>query len=441
MNDEKVKLKEDLEKEYSETNIKKVMEYCKKNVQSMDFNDDTDFYLCHAVNLYLFKNKVGKFDKEEAKFLTISLAKLGSKLFNIKQDTYIEVIPKEEYAKLRGNDGIGVNTLKNDKTHSIIYSEKVCDLLMSNDPDIFLRSIQSVLHEVVHSFQDEKMQRDYNKLNAKQAKDMYIMGMEDIIRNVNPEFYKKNYTFLLGENDAEKNGLVCAMHVLGVYNKKIYNFFDKYMIEERIKKYDGIINQNEKEIFGIKMDKSKNLIFMEFVTREVLKKSTKFLDNYPALKIAYHEDGTQKSTLELLEDRKLRIEQSKGLENDSINDINELFSTIINNRDMCRNDRIDEIVNLEEYIVSNNIQDEYVYELLCTRMKSGGLKKELIEERIQGVRKRIAEKYETEEKNTLKEDLKDYTCTDEEYKKNMKKREENATKEMLINEEKNINEM
>ena len=31
--------------------------------------------------------------------------------------------------------------------------------------------------------------------------------------------------------------------------------------------------------------------------------------------------------------------------------------------------------------------------------------------------------------------------TDEEYKKNMKKREENATKEMLINEEKNINEM
>lgn len=441
MNEEKIKLKRILEKEYSVENIKKVVEYCKENIQSMDFNDETDFYLCHATNLYLFKNKVGKFDKEEAEFLTISLAKLGSKMFKVKEKTDIDIMKEKEFSELNGDGGRAANALKSDNTHSIIYSEKVCDELMSDDPAIFLGSLQTIFHEVVHSFQAEKMQRDYNKLNAVQVKNQYIMGMEKIVRKVNPEFYEKNYAFLLGENDAEKNGLICAMQILGIYNKNIYNFLDKDVIEKKIESYDNMMNEKEIEIFGMKNDKSKNIIFMEFVTRECLKKYPELMEEYKSLEVAYHKDGTQKSTLELLEDRKLRIEQSKNLENDSINDINELFSTIINNREMSKNDRIDEIVNLEDYIVANNVQDQYIYELLDTRMKCYGLKKELIEERIQVVRNRIAEKYKTDEKNTLKDDLKGYTYSDEEYKENMKKREENETKEALVYEEKNINEI
>ena len=105
----KKRLKENLKREFSNSNLQEVIKYCKENVQSMDFNNDTDFYLCSTVNSYLLKQKIGCFNKDEAKFLTISLSKFGIKMFNIKEEKInIELMESEEYKKFRGKRGSNI---------------------------------------------------------------------------------------------------------------------------------------------------------------------------------------------------------------------------------------------------------------------------------------------------------------------------------------------
>lgn len=420
----KNQLAEKLKKDYSYSNLQEVINYCKQNIHSMDLNNDTDFYLCSTTNLYLFKQKIGCFNKDETKFLTISLSKLGIKMFNIKEEKInIELMESEEYKKFRGKNSMAV-CIKNDNTHSIIYSDKVCEEIMSSDPYKFLRGLQTIFHETVHIFQDEKIQKDYTKLNAVQAKNAYIMALEKVSRMINPEFYEKNYSSLLNENDAEKNGLIAAMEVLKIYNKKVYNFFDKDELEQKMKKYDGRSSENQKEIFGIKPKEGQTIILMEFLTKEWLKRDTKLLKDYPILEIAYNKDGTQKNVIELLEDRNLMLNKRDNLTNNSIEDINDLFFTIIHNRDRTDSEFVEEIDSLEKYILSKNIKDDFVYEILHNRLQRFGLEEKMIEKRIGDIKYNIEEKNKTLENSNFRENIKSYTYSDAECVQNIVEQEE-----------------
>lgn len=396
-----------------------------QNIHSMDFNNDTDFYLCSKVNSYLFKKKIGCFNKDEAKFLTINLAKLSIKMLNIQEKKInIELMEIEEFKKIYRENWRAVCISKKDTNHSIVYSEKVSNDLMSNDILAILRGMESITHETIHVFQNEKIQKDYTKLNAVQAKNAYIMALENITRKLNPEFYEKNYDNLLSENDAQKNGLLMAMNILKAYNKEVYNLFDEEKIKNRMKEYDDNINEREKEIAGFIPKKGQTTIIMEFLTRECLKIDLKLLKDYPILEIAYNKDGTQKNILELLEDRNLRLNKRENLKNNSIEDINDLFFTIIHNRDRTSSELVEEIDSLEKYILSKDIKDEFVYELLHNRWQRGGVEEEMIEKRIGDIKYNIEEKNKTLENSNLRKNLKSYTYSDEECVQNIVEQEQ-----------------
>ena len=69
MKSEKEELKENLEADFNIDNLKKVLEYCKSNIDSMDKNDETDKDLLDYSVGYLMKYKLGSLDKGEAAFL------------------------------------------------------------------------------------------------------------------------------------------------------------------------------------------------------------------------------------------------------------------------------------------------------------------------------------------------------------------------------------
>lgn len=390
MENEKIELKQNLINKQPGA-LKAIVKYCQENINSMDINDETDYYLCRASTLYLMKNKIGHFDKDEARCLTVYFAKLGSKMYSmahgIEGKINIDILPAEEYKKLRGEKSNAVCISHNDNSHTLIYSEeKVCQRLMTNDPDEFLRAMQTIFHEVVHVYQDIRVQRDYRDVNAVQAKRGYRMALEKITRKVYPKFYTENYAKLFTENDAEEWGLSLALDALKIYNKGVYELFDKEEIQTRIEQYRKR-SEEEKNILGEGVN-SPTLKTMEFLAQN----APYFRKLYPILGVAYHEDGPRKTITELLDDRAERIAKGEP----SIDDTNKLLLEILNSRDTTPEERREEIEELDKYIVSRGIEDEFVYELLSSRLQRYGTKETAIQEYIEMTKAQVKEKKEAE---------------------------------------------
>lgn len=388
MENEKIELKQNFINEQPGA-LKAIVKYCKENINSMDINDETDYYLCKVSTLYLMKMKIGHFDKDEARCLTVYFAKLGLKMYSvahgIEAKVNIDILPAEEYKKLRGEKSNAACILHNDNSYTLIYSEeKVCQRLMTNDPDEFLRAMQTICHEVAHVYQEIRVQRDYRDVNAIQAKRGYLMALEDITRKVYPKFYTENYAKLFKENDAEEMGLSMALDVLKMYNKGVYELFDKEEIKTRIEQYRKM-SKEEKNILG---KKSPTLQTMEFIAQN----AHGFRKLYPILGVAYHEDGPRKTITELLDDRAERIAKGEP----SIDNANELLLEILNSRGTTPEERREEIEELDKYIVSRGIEDEFVYELLSSRLQRYGIKEAAIQEYIKMTKAQVKEKKEAE---------------------------------------------
>lgn len=376
--------------------LKAIVTYCQENMNSMDINDETDYFLCNVNTMYLMKNKIGHFDKDEAKYLTSFFAKLGSKLYyeayGIRGKINIEILTSEEYEeKQKGQKSNAVCIPHKDNSYTLRYSEeKVCQKLMTNDPDKFLRGMQIIIHEVVHVYQNIRVQQDYREVNAGQAKKGYRMALEKITRQVNPKFYHENYNKLLTENDAEEWGLNLALDILKIYNKGVYNLFSEEEIKSKIEQYRTRAEE-EKNIFGQDVN---TLKIMEMIAKE----AKTYRKQYPILGVAYHENGPRKTITELLEDRAKRIAKGEP----SIDDVNELVLEILNSRDSTPEEKREEIKELDKYIVSKGVEDEFAYKLLSNRLQKYGTKEVAIQEYIEMTKAQVKKKKEAEWMETLK---------------------------------------
>lgn len=372
--------------------LRDIIAYCKENISTMDINDETDYFLNRASTLYLMKNKIGHFNKEEAKYLTQYFAKLGSKIYadayGIEGEINIEVLPSQEYEeKQKGQKSIAVCIPHKDNSYTLRYNEeKVCQKLMTNDPDEFLRGMQTIIHEVVHVYQNIRVQQDYRDVNAGQAKRGYLMALEKITRQVIPKFYNENYDKLLTENDAEEWGLQIGLEILGIYNKDVYNLFNQEKMQTTFEKYRKR-GAEEKNILDEGVN-APTLKTMEFLAQN----GPEFRKLYPILGVAYHENGPRKTITELLEDRAERIENGEP----SIDDVNELVLTILDSRDMSHDEKRAEIEELDKYIVSKGIQDEFAYELLGSRLQRYGTNETAIQEYIEMTKAQVKAKKEVE---------------------------------------------
>lgn len=389
MENDKIELKEKLNSNYSKTNLDEVVEYCKENIEQMNISNETDDFLCRVATQYLMKYKIGEFDIREANFLTLYFAKFGVKSISPELKVDISIVPKEEYEKISEKGSNATCISHKDNSYTLIYSEeKVSKKLMTNNPDNFLRAMQTILHEVVHVQQKNRLQSDYRNLNAQQAKRGYILALETVTRHVYPEFYKKNYNKLLTENDAEKNGLLLALDILRICNKSVYEMYSEEEIKSRVEQYDNNALE-EKEILKGKL--LPTLQTMEFIAA----KAQDFRDLYPILNIAYHQNGDRKSIVDLLKDREDRMLKDKT----TVLDNNELVYTILNSRGLSIEEIRAEIEELDKHIVSKGEKDEFAYELLGSRLQKYGAEEAKIQEYIKMTKAQVKGKSDDEKTN------------------------------------------
>lgn len=188
--------------------------------------------------------------------------------------------------------------------------------------------INTIFHEVQHAIQN----KDINN-NSLQNPSEYNMVKEQIIRENNMFFYDENYKSFTTEIDARIAGrqkMYAYLQNLGIpieqilegdieYNKEAYKTYNEFINEE----VSSLENKNKDFIVDSSERKSLDIIFDDLVVRD-----STVLDKHPALKYEYKEDGTRKSSLEILQEYE-----------------DELLST----------DHIQPKFNLSEHLIEKNI--------------------------------------------------------------------------------------
>lgn len=363
--------------------FKEVIEFIIGNIEEFNLENKEEFSLCHRVAKHLFKFKIGNFDKNDANFLVNYLAKLDVSILRQNENSLgqvnIKVLNQEEYEKVRkGSRAVCFDN--EDNTFDVVYSEKVSEDLMSRNPSTILYGLQTIGHEITHVLQNTIIHNkdicSYNNVNN--IREGYKMALETITRKVLPDFYEKNYEYLLKENNANANGLKWAMQILKIYSPELYNVFDQEKIQGKINGYNEKAYGDSIKFGNYNLEKEKITITMEFLAQNALEKDPQmFLDKYPVLNVAYNKEGKRKSITELLSYREEKINNNIDVES-----VNNLIHTILNSRSMSNNELKCEIDELEECIFSKPQTDEFVYELLKKRYVDFGVPEDKIKEYI-----------------------------------------------------------
>lgn len=238
---EKEELKAKFDNNATMADVQAIVEFCKKNIDTMDLRNETDEFLCQMATIHLMKYKIGRFDKSEAIYLTKFFAKYNVNIYEktglLSEQVDISVLENEEYEKTKGKSQ-AVCLDKAEDGQEITYSAKVVEQLMSNDPIKFRRGLQTIVHEVVHATQNSLMSKeDLENTSAANIEQGYLMALETVTRRRMPKFYNDNYSYLIKENSAEANGLKMAMQMLKIYQPKVYELFDEKETEETIEAY------------------------------------------------------------------------------------------------------------------------------------------------------------------------------------------------------------
>lgn len=367
--------------------FKEVIEFIRENIEEFDLENKEEFALCHGVAKHLFKFKIGEFDKSDANFLVNYLAKLNVSFLRKNEHSLgqvnIKVLNQEEYEKV-SKDSRAVCIDNEDNTFDVVYSEKVSEDLMSRNPNTILCGLQTICHEITHVLQNTIIHNkdicSYNNVNNIQ--EGYKMALETITRRIVPDFYKKNYDYLLKENNANANGLKWAMQILKIYSPELYNVFDQEKVQKKIDGYKEKVYGGSIKFPNFELEKGKITRTMEFLVKNALEKDPQmFLDKYPVLNVAYDKEGKRKSISELLSYREEKI--NNNIEEESVNS---LILTILNSRSMSDNELKCEIDELEDCIFSKPQTDEFVYELLKKRYVDWGVPEEKVKEHIALIR-------------------------------------------------------
>ena len=202
----------------SRESFEEIVAWCNENADKLDLLDKDQKYLYEMSTRYLMKIKIGNWNKNDAKVIINYFAKSYTNNYGIDNDVVVKILENPEYME-RFNDNSNAKCVSygNGKSE-VVYSSKVVDNLTSEDTLKFVRGLQTVFHEVVHSKQYSEIYRPNNGNNQYNG-NLYKIALETIMRKAYPKFYKENYTNLMMEYQAEYFGLEQAMRMMKVYYK------------------------------------------------------------------------------------------------------------------------------------------------------------------------------------------------------------------------------
>ena len=159
--------------------------------------------------------------------------------------------------------------------------------------------INTMYHEIRHAIQSKNYNTtDFSKLDGS----LFNSLKEEIIRKNEINFYKKNYSRMHCEIDARlagARGQAEYLAYLGVPENQIIEG-DSTKLKEFYEHAKKIERENEE--FAInKIDENGNIISISEKVREFIKKDPELIKKYPVLSLEFNEDGTRKSTVEILQ--------------------------------------------------------------------------------------------------------------------------------------------
>ena len=358
------------EKKTNET-YSEVIQWCQANLDHQDLNDPDEFYLYEMATRYLMKIKIGKWEEADARVVVNYMAKIYAINNGIGDDVSISILDDEAYrAKFKDNSNATCQS-KSDGTTDVFYSGRVIDNLTSSDTIRFLRGLQTIFHEIVHSKQYSEIYKKDDRV-SRFSGNSYKIALETIVRKVAPDFYKENYSSLLMEYQAERHGLSQAMKMMETYYKP--GLFKDANLDEFL---DEMLKIDEKESYESKgsvkfRDEDINASAMiSFTADNAIKAKPELINQIPVLRYGYREDGSRKSITELLQDR---AEIMAGDEEIDTQRLDDLYRAIANYRIIEKGEPLE----LYTYITKNAVDDDFVYDLLQYRLEKSSWSQEKV---------------------------------------------------------------
>ena len=349
--------------------VEDLIKWCNENAEKIDLSNPNEKFLCEKATKFLMENKEKrKWSKDDAKFITCFLAKKDIKQLKLEQNVEIGILDEEEFKKKYGDRATAVCIPQKEDYSKICYSPKVIKYLISDNKGEFLRGLQTIYHEIRHAQQNKSISRETREDGSllTKNKERYLSALETVARKLDEPFYKKNYYHLLKENDAEKYGLLEAYCIIKEYAPELSKKYSFKKIQDKLQIYD----ENYYEAISSIVESDKMSLKREIDTRASLyiEKHPEMVKTYPILQVGFHEDGTKKDIIELIEDRKKALE---SIEN--VDTINALYEIIANNRNVLTGGlkgTTSELKALDDYIVETGTEDDFIYGLVKYRLEN-----------------------------------------------------------------------
>lgn len=414
----------------TEASYQDVVKWCGENAKDLDLTDKDQQYLYEMATRYLMKIKIGHWDKNDANVIINYFAKVYTNNCGIDNDVVVKILDDPEYReKFNDNSNATCVSYGNGKSE-VVYSSRVVDNLTSQDTLKFIRGLQTVFHEVVHSKQYSEIYRPDNGDNQYNG-NSYKIALETIMRKVHPKFYKENYTNLIMEYQAEYFGLEQAMKMMETYYKP--NLFQGQDIEEFLNEMIKIDGKASYENIGKVSFDQMNInasALITFTADKYIEARPEIIKQIPVLKFAYNSNGSKKDIMQIIQDRANFISNNNEMD---LQNIDDLYRTIANYRNFDKN----ELLLIHEYIEKTGTNDEFVFELMQFRLEKTNWSAERISQFVQeehAIATKIRQERKEEEiKHEEPESIKDEVGDELKPKTESQKKEEQQVEAMWQN--------
>lgn len=385
----------------TEASYQEVVKYCGENAERLDLSNKDQQYLFEMATRYLMKIKIGHWNQTDASVIINYCAKTCANNYGLDGDVIIKILDTPEYREKFRDNSNATCISHGDGKSEVVYSSRVVDYLTSQDTLKFIRGLQTVFHEVVHSKQYSEIYST-DKDDIKYDGNSYKIALETIMRIVHPKFYKENYPNLIMEYQAEYFGLEQAMKMMKTYYKPdLFKGQDMDEFLNSMLMIDGKVSYENIGEVSFDQRNIKASALITYAADQYIQAMPEIINKIPVLTFAYNPDGNKKNIIQLIQDRAMLIRDNPEIDLQRVDD---LYKTIANYKSITK----DEMLELYGYITDEAVEDEFAYDLLQYRLEKTNWSQEKISEFMEQTRQNVAKiKQERGEEENIKDEVGD----------------------------------
>lgn len=339
------------------TDYKKLLKYCYEHATKINLSNQNDVKIYDTALAYLMSTKFSNWTKEDVLIILCFLTQKTIIDNNLNCRVSVNMLDEDNY---RTNPSRYERN--NNESISYIIYPKVMFSKLEGSPSFY--GIQSIFKEISFVMIDKSLQekQEFNK-------HMYIMALENILRQINPNLYYQLSNNLFRESQANLYGYNSALKFIQIYNENLYKALEskRTIIEQDKKKYRSVFSNEE---FFLSLDFNNSFRTIDSVVSIYIKEHPELIIKYPILSVGYKNDGSKKNIVELIIDRNTML-----LNNKDKGELDALYYTLCNYKDydiVDENGAKGECEKIINYMYQLGDIDDFVLELLKHRLQFTG---------------------------------------------------------------------